>query len=131
MDMVQIHISSFDYVRKPAHPLHPAFENWPDQANPYSILIVWTLTSEHQTLPIAVLYAQRKVQVIEWLGVSEKDTALKKETIAKLATETEVHLFHRNKEVLHIQWPISDRVVPVKEEMFRQIGSERLICTIP
>lgn len=114
-------ISSFDYIKEPYFPVHPAFADWAKNAGPAYITLVWREFRGY-TLPVAVEYEYQNSTKIDYLPVPAEGHRIVHEHIADIVVEEEKHLLHKNKEALMLVEAGSKHPRPVRGEVFRPKG---------
>lgn len=116
-------VSSFDYVKAPHQPMHPAFTKWAKDAGPAYITVVWKELNG-TTLPIAVAYEVKTGTRIDWLELSVDGKKFEHEHIGDIVVEKEKHLLHKTKEVLMFAEAGNKNSRPVRGELFRVKGGQ-------
>lgn len=119
----KFYVSSFDYVKAPHQPIHPAFTQWAKDAGSAYISVVWRELNG-LTLPIAVTYEVKTGTRLDWLELSGDGKKFSHEQIGDIVVEIEKHLLHSNKEILMFAEPDNKHRREVRGDLFKVKGGK-------
>lgn len=117
----KFYVSSFDYVKAPHIPLHPAFTDWAKDAGPAYITVIWR-EDNGATLPFAVAYETKQGTRIDELELSDDGTRFSHEQIGDIVVEKKKHLLRSAEEVLMFAEPGHKVIREVRGGLFKVKG---------
>lgn len=122
-------VSSFDYIKAPHQPNHPAFTQWAKDAGSAYISVIWR-EFNGQTLPVAVTYEVKGGTRLDYLELSADGRKFTHEHIADIVVEVEKHVMHKNKDILMLVEASSNNRRAVRGDLFKVKGGMK-ICSFP
>lgn len=122
-------VASFDYIKGPHQPIHPAFTQWAKDAGSAYISVIWRELNG-QTLPVAVTYEVKGGTRLDYLELSADGRKFTHEHIADIVVEVEKHVMHKNKDIVMLVEASSNNRRAVRGDLFKVKGGMK-ICSFP